>query len=108
LGTARNLKEFRERMEAALGLKGEAIRMEKVRHVPIEGKSSQGCPIAKWIIRRSSDDEKVLFVVKHRTGHVCEHAWMVISIVIWEGVKSDIADKCYDIMSKSWPTTDFR
>jgi hypothetical protein len=49
LGTARNLKEFRERMEAALGLKGEAIRMEKVRHVPIEGKSSQGCPIAKWI-----------------------------------------------------------
>jgi hypothetical protein len=32
----------------------------------VEGKTQQGCPVAKWIIRRSSHNEKFLIVAKKR------------------------------------------
>jgi len=65
-----------------------------------EGKTAQGCPLAKWVIRRSSADEKLLLVVKNRRGHKCEHSWIVICIVLWEGVLSDEADFLYTMLSR--------
>lgn len=64
-----------------------------------EGKTTKGCPLAKWVIRRSSTEEKLLIVVKNRRGHKCEHSWIVICIVSWEGILSDEADFLYTMLS---------
>ena len=63
-----------------------------------EGKTTQGCPLAKWIIRRSSLDEKILVLVKHRPGHKCPTAWIIVILVAWEGVPVDEADIVYNML----------
>ena len=62
-----------------------------------EGKTKEGCPspIAKWILRRTNDDEKFLVVVKQRFGHRCDFTWTVVAIVQWDGVGRDLADRVY-------------
>jgi hypothetical protein len=68
-GCASSIAELRKEVEQRAGLSGKQMRIEKVLYTGKEGKSSQGCPIAKWIIRRVDPEEKVLFIVKRRQGH---------------------------------------
>lgn len=68
-GCASTIAELRKTVEDRAGLSGKQMRIEKVLYTGKEGKSSQGCPIAKWVIRRVDPEEKVLFIVKRRQGH---------------------------------------
>ena len=49
LGHARDLAELRRDMQERTGLSQEEVRIEKVRYRRKEGKTLQGCPIAKVV-----------------------------------------------------------
>ena len=99
LGVASSLKNLRILMEKRCGVTGNALRIEKAVYCHREGKSKLGCPIAKYIIRRTNQTEKFLVVAKDRIGHNCEHKWIVISIIAWDGVPRQMADHAYDHLS---------
>ncbi|KAI8429236.1 hypothetical protein MSG28_007757 [Choristoneura fumiferana] len=99
LGAAATLAELRKDLEARTGLSGKELRIEKVCYTGKEGKSAQGCPMAKWVIRRTSYTEKVLVVVKCRAGHRCATAWIVVCLVAWEGIPQSEADLDYTLLA---------
>ena len=49
LGHARDLVELRREMQERTGLTSEEVRIEKVRYRRKEGRTSHGCPIAKYV-----------------------------------------------------------
>jgi hypothetical protein len=49
LGAAASLSDLRKDVEKRMGLKGKAVRIEKVMYTGKEGKTTQGCPLAKWV-----------------------------------------------------------
>ena len=49
LGHARTLQDLRKLFEERSGVTGDALRMEKIKYVPREGKTIQGCPLAKYV-----------------------------------------------------------
>ena len=86
-------------MEERCKVTGEALRIEKALYWTDEGKSSLDCPIAKSTIRRKKQVEKYLVITKDRNNHKCKYKQIVISIVAWEGLQFEFADKAYDDMS---------
>jgi hypothetical protein len=58
----------------------------------------QPCFSFLQILRRGSYEEQLLFLVKHRKGHKCATAWIVVCCVIWEGVPPHFADNLYDTL----------
>jgi len=99
LGHAQSLSKLRLLFEERLNTRGKALRIEVVRYTGKEGKTSEDCPIAKWIIRRESPEEKFLVIVKQRFKHFCEYSWVAVSIIQWEGLSPQLADLAYDQLS---------
>lgn len=51
------------------------------------------------IIRRSNYEEKILAIVKHRQGHTCSSAFIIVCIVAWEGIPTSEADQTYNLLT---------
>ena len=70
-------------------------RIEAIKFSGKEGKTEEECPIAKWILRRTNDEEKVMVVAKQRFGHRCDFTWTTVLIVQWDGLPRQMADRAY-------------
>ena len=52
LGAAKNLKLLRNLMEQRFGVKGRTLRIEKAKYSEDQGITTDGCPLANYVIRR--------------------------------------------------------
>ncbi|PFX14640.1 Methylcytosine dioxygenase TET2 [Stylophora pistillata] len=103
LGAAPNVNVLRNLLEERFGVNGSALRIELIGYTGKEGKNHLGCPIARWVIRRSSDQEKILVIARKRTDHVCDSTLTVVNIVLWEGITQERADYLYKALNTMLP-----
>lgn len=75
------------------GFAESSIRIEKLVFTRDQiGETSDGCPLAKWLIRRSGPHEKLLALVKNISP--CEIS--IIAIVLWDAVHPIVGDLIYE------------
>jgi len=95
LGHGKTKEDIRKSIETRMNVTGDALRIIGARYTGKEGKTSEECPIAKWLLKRSGPHEKFVVVVKERYNHSCEFTFTVAAIISWEGVPRDLADRAY-------------
>ncbi|XP_043210491.1 DNA N6-methyl adenine demethylase-like [Amphibalanus amphitrite] len=95
LGSAATLEELRRQLAEQTDFTTEQVRLETVRYTGHEGKTEQGCPIAKWVLRRRDDSEQLLAVAKRRPGHRCRFTFLVLMLVVWDALAPRRADTLY-------------
>uniref|UniRef100_A0A915JRU8 Methylcytosine dioxygenase TET n=1 Tax=Romanomermis culicivorax TaxID=13658 RepID=A0A915JRU8_ROMCU len=103
LAAAPTVDDLRKIIESRTGEYGVAVRIERLIFTSKEGKTDQGCPIAKWVIRRRDPQEKVLCLVRPRIGHSCSTAVLCVAMVVWDGVEKSQADDLYSYLIKLLP-----
>jgi len=95
LGHGKTKEEIRKLFETRTNVTGDALRIIGARYTGKEGKTSEDCPIAKWLLKRPGPHEKFLIVVKERYQHSCEFTFTVAAIISWEGIPRSLADQAY-------------
>ena len=99
LGLHKTQEGLRKKFEERLGVSQEELRMVSVCFTGKEGKTSEDCPIAKWILQRPGLHEKHLVVVKERYKHFFDYTWVIAAIISWDSLPRELADKAYDEIS---------
>jgi hypothetical protein len=100
LGVALSLDHLTSMMETLCDVPSQQLRIVEARYCHKKGKKDTGCPIAKHILRRKSPEEKFLVLFKKWACQKCANQWIVLAMVDWDGVASQVVNTAYQQLSK--------
>ncbi|KAL5250071.1 hypothetical protein ACHWQZ_G015966 [Mnemiopsis leidyi] len=104
LGYGSSYENLRATLESRYDLRGPALRLVEIQYTGKEAKSKEGCPVVQSVIQRTSLQEQVCVLYRHRSGHSCESALIVVVIVQWEGLPAETASDVYATLAATLPS----